>query len=455
MQEMDIAVVGSGFSAAATVINLIESLKAGQSIAVIGRSSILGRGVAYSTPHTVHRLNVSACRMSLYADHPDHLCDWLETQDASYGREDYIPRSLYGRYVQETLASQFKRTDNSAQAEVMEADAIDCETLDDDRQVFHLSSGERIGARASVLCLGGTPAGLPIADSKIAREARQHICLNVWADPWMERAQPDDTVFMLGSGLTMIDQVMSLRERGHKGRIHVVSRHGLIPLPHLMPRSHPIGPVIIPGSAPLSQMMKTLRDAAADAPDWRGVVDGIRPVTQALWQNLSIRERGRFLRHANAWWNIHRHRLAPDTAVAFDEMRRSGQVTVSAGWLQEVYEHGGRARIAYKDRHTSTLRQVSANWLVNCTGMEKCSISKVPLLKKMSARGMLAADNLGLGVSVNSDSQIIRQDGSAARSSYALGPMTTGQFMEIFAVPDIRVQANKVAGRIAADLGAH
>ncbi|MBB1250988.1 FAD/NAD(P)-binding protein [Rhizobium sp. G21] len=263
---------------------------------------------------------------------------------------------------------------------------------------------------------------------------------------------PDDDIVMLGSGLTMIDQVLSLEARRHRGRIQVISRHGLTPLPHRVPRSHPVAPTFEPGTTPLSGMMKALREAASKTEDWRAVVDGLRPVTQALWQQLSTAERARFLRHANAWWSIHRHRLAPDMWESFSRMRQSGQVTVTAGWLKEIYHAGGKVRSAYLDRHSRTLRQISSDWLVNCTGMERCSISKTPLLKKMSSRGMISSDVMGLGLAVDRDSRLIDAAGVVSRSAFALGPMTVGQFFEIFAVPDIRVQAAAVAERIAQDL---
>jgi uncharacterized NAD(P)/FAD-binding protein YdhS len=454
MMQFDIAVVGSGFSAAATLVNLVDRLESPRSIAVVGRAEGLGLGVAYSTSEPVHRLNVPAGRMSLFPDRPDDLCAWLDGQGRPQAKEEFIPRQDFGSYIRDRLDERLARTDNSARVTLADAEAIDCEVLDDNRQVLHLSNGERLTAKASVFCIGGTPAGLPLEAERIAPEARRHICLNVWADRWMDRAGQDDTVLMIGSGLTMVDQVMSLRERGHRGRIHVLSRHGLLPMPHQVPRTDATDPAVTPGIGPLSEMMRRMRAAAREAADWRSVVDGIRPVTQALWQHLSLEERSRFLRHANAWWNIHRHRMAPEIRARFDAMRGSGQVTVSAGWLREVYESGGQARVAYLDRLSGTLRQLSADWVVNCTGMEKCSISKVPLLKKMSARGMITGDALGLGLAVNCHSQILRQDGTTAQSAYALGPMTMGRFFEIFAVPDIRVQARNVADRIAEKVSA-
>jgi uncharacterized NAD(P)/FAD-binding protein YdhS len=454
MNHVDVAVIGGGFSAAATIVNLMELLEPEQTIAVVARTASLGLGTAYGLADEMHRLNVPAGRMSMFPDRPDHLCGWLTRNGHPYGAEDFVPRRLFGAYVQDTLEAELHRSDNRARLHFQNAEAIDCEVLDDDQQIFHLSNGERLTARASVFCIGGTPAGLPLPDDRIAPEARRHLCLNVWADKWIERARPEDDIFMLGSGLTMVDQVMSLRRRGHRGRIHVISRHGLVPQAHEVPRSDALPPAVTPGSGPLSEMLRRLRAAARSTADWRSAIDGVRPVTQAVWQHLSLEERRRFLRHANAWWNVHRHRLAPDIRASFDEMQASGQVTVSAGWLHEIYANEAGARVAYRDRHTGTLRQMSADWVVNCTGMEKCSISKVPLLKKMSARGMITGDALGLGLAVNADSQIQREDGSLAASAYALGPMTIGQFFEIFAVPDIRVQTKRVAGHIAGKIPA-
>ena len=77
MNHVDVAVIGGGFSAAATIVNLIELLDPEQKIGVVGRSAGLGLGTAYGTPDDVHRLNVPAGRMSIFPDRPDHLCEWL------------------------------------------------------------------------------------------------------------------------------------------------------------------------------------------------------------------------------------------------------------------------------------------------------------------------------------------------------------------------------------------
>ena len=449
MARSEVAVLGAGFSATATIINLLEHLPPEKSVAVAGAGGGFGLGTAYSTHDDGHRLNVSAARMSLYADRPDHLIDWLGREGHPYGPEDFVPRRLYGTYIQDSLSKSLQQQDNRARVTFLGAEAIDCERLDCETQIFSLGNGENIEARHTVFCLGGTPAGLPIAQEAIDVAARRYISVNAWGDNWLERIGSQDTIFLLGSGLTTVDQVLSLKRQGHEGQIHILSRHGLLPQPHHVPRSHPIEPILTPGAHALSEMLHILRQKAKDAPDWRAVVDGLRPVTQTLWQKLSPEERRRFFRHANAWWSVHRHRMAPEIAAAFHDMQASGQVHVHAGWLQAIRDYQGQARIAYLDRHTGTLKQISAAHFVNCTGIEKCSISKVPLLKKMSAKAMIASDPMGLGLAISPQSEIISPDGTTINNAYAMGPMAVGQFFEIFAVPDIRVQARKVAEKIA------
>lgn len=445
----DVAVLGAGFSATAVVVNLLEHLPPARTIALIGARAKYGLGVAYSTRDENHRLNVPAGRMSLYADRPDHLVEWLTRGGTGYSREDFVPRQLFGRYVQETLATSLQQKDNSARVHFADAEAINCERLDDECQIFSLSTGEQVQSRHSVFCLGGTPSGLPITETAIDPAARPHVTINAWADNWLPQIDQDATVFLLGSGLTTVDQIVSLGKQGHRGRIYVLSRHGLLPQVHVVPRSEPAEPAFQPGSAALSEMLRLLRRQAETVPDWRMVVDALRPLTQGIWQQLDAAERARFFRHANAWWSVHRHRMAPDIADVVHRMQREGQLTIYAGWLQDIRKNGDAVVATYRERHTHGLRHIHFDRIVNCTGMEKCSISKVPLLKKMAANGMLAADAQGLGLAVSPHSELLTPDGRARRNVYAMGPMTVGQFFEIFAVPDIRVQARKIAEKIA------
>ncbi|MBL0372494.1 FAD/NAD(P)-binding protein [Rhizobium sp. KVB221] len=448
MTKADIAVLGAGFSATAVVVNLLEYLHPERTIAVVGCQNGFGRGVAYATDDDAHRLNVPAGRMSLFADRPNDLIDWLARRGDAYGSDDFIPRRLFGAYVSDTLGQGIQRTDNRARVRFIDAQALRCHALEAERQIFELTNADVIEVGKSVLCLGGTAAGLPVVQGGVDAAVRDLVVENPWTCGWMDGLDIDAPVFIVGAGLTAVDQLVSLRKRGHAGPIHMLSRHALMPHAHVVPRSAAIESPISPGGK-LSEMLNALRVAAARSEDWRSVVDGLRPVTQSLWQSMSIDERRRFLRHASGWWNIHRHRMAPDIAGVLDSMRASGQLVVHKGWLERVVREGQNAAVIYKDRHSRTSRRIAAQRVVNCTGMEKCSVARVPLLQDMLDKAFIRQDPLGLGLAVDEQSRIQSGAGMLDTGAYAMGPMTVGQFWEIFAVPDIRVQARDVAQRVA------
>ena len=72
----------------------------------------------------------------------------------------------------------------------------------------------------------------------------------------------------------------------------------------------------IPFGAELSELAVWLRSLCltikSEGGDWRSVIDALRPHTQRLWRSMSLVQRRRFLRHARPYWDLHRHRMAPE-----------------------------------------------------------------------------------------------------------------------------------------------
>jgi uncharacterized NAD(P)/FAD-binding protein YdhS len=178
-------------------------------------------------------------------------------------------------------------------------------------------------------------------------------------------------------------------------------------------------------------------------------MEGLRHQTQPLWQSLSQEQRSRFLRHALAWWNIHRHRIAPQVHEVFDALVQDGTVTVHAGFVSKITRQGDENSLVYRKRGTSDEVSLVFDWMVNCTGMERAGIGHSPLLQHMREQDMLEIDPLGLGVRVDDKSRVLSCDGSPRPGLFAVGALTAGQFWEITAVPDIRNQTRQVAEHIA------
>ncbi|UXS34257.1 FAD-binding protein [Agrobacterium tumefaciens] len=441
----DVAIVGSGFSAICTVAHLLSSLPADASVAIVGDESDFGRGTAYRTELPYHRLNVPAGRMSVFPDRPDDFLDWLTENGIGQDPLLFASRGDYGLYLRDRLASLLRSRDQRARVDFIRAKASACLPDGEGGFSFTLENGEALRAQNVVLCLGVGAAGLPVQTVAKEEERLPRIIGHCWQPGWLSRVRAGDRICILGSGLTMIDQVLTLRGKGHRGPIHVLSRRGLVPHPHVSPPLAATIPHLPERSTEISRLLQSLRKQVREGAPWRTVMDGLRPRTQALWQSLTAEQRSRFLRHALPWWNIHRHRIAPEVHKAFEKLLAEGVLEIHAGYLRSLEEQDEGITVSYRRRHTQIIKEFQVDWVVNCTGMERAGIGHSRLLETMQGDGVLLLDPLGLGVEVDAESRLIRADGQNWPGLFAAGALTAGRFWEITAVPDIRVQAQKIA----------
>jgi uncharacterized NAD(P)/FAD-binding protein YdhS len=184
---------------------------------------------------------------------------------------------------------------------------------------------------------------------------------------------------------------------------------------------------------------------------WRAAIDRLRPHTQTIWQRFSPAERRRFMRHLRPFWDVHRHRMAPELATRIDTLVKSGALTIHAGRLESaVPQATGAVRVAWQPRGTSARVALSFDRIVNCTGPGPLDAGGAgPLLAGLIEGGAIVQDDLGLGIEVDAQCRAIRQDGTIDRTLYALGALTRGRFWEISAVPDIRLQTWTAARKLS------
>ncbi len=180
------------------------------------------------------------------------------------------------------------------------------------------ASGDRIRADAGILALGNLP---PIDPPGVVGEALPESLYT--ADPWSadlaEGLGDGDELLIAGTGLTMVDVALTLDAAGYRGRITAISRHGLLPRAHV---DSAVPPPRLPErpAARGSDLLHDLRVRSREV-GWRDAVDELRPYAQGMWLDASTRQQSRFLRHLRSWWDVHRHRLAPQVAARISEMR--------------------------------------------------------------------------------------------------------------------------------------
>jgi uncharacterized NAD(P)/FAD-binding protein YdhS len=184
---------------------------------------------------------------------------------------------------------------------------------------------------------------------------------------------------------------------------------------------------------------------------WRSAVHELRSATQSIWAAAPLDQRRRFLRHLRAWWDVHRHRIAPAVAERIAAMEHVGRLSVFAGRLLSARADGEAAEVTLRRRGSAEAEVLRVARIVNCTGPELDIVrAGESLFAALLEAGRIRPDPCRLGIDVDGESRAIGAGGAASETLYAIGPVTRGAFWESIAVPDIAVQAQQVARRISA-----
>jgi len=236
-----------------------------------------------------------------------------------------------------------------------------------------LRGGQIVPADRVVLALGhGAPAG-PLAITSAVRTHPYYVG-NPWTPGALDRVPGDVPVLLIGTGLTALDVAMSLSNRGRRAPLHAVSRRGLLPQSHLEIQPKATGSFAHHGTD-AGGLLRAVRRYAASEPDWRCAVDTLRPQLDQLWWQLSVDARRRFLQHVAAYWEVHRHRMAPTVASRVTALRDSGALYTHAAAIHAIRrsERGFVVTLRFKEHGERTNgRYRDESWpigaIVNCTG---------------------------------------------------------------------------------------
>lgn len=224
-EQRTIAIVGAGFSGTLVAANLLRSQHwTATRIVLIERSNAVARGKAYAARDYPYLLNVPACRMSADPHSPLDFLNFAQQRIPGATAEDFLPRALYGQYLEATLLDAEVSAPPHVLFERQRGDVCALEKIPDGSSYrLQLSDGRTLTAADVVLALGNpAPADLP------GTEALPRYVSDPWAQPL--KFAPGETVLLIGTGLTMVDVATAAAASSkEQAVIHAISRHGLIP----------------------------------------------------------------------------------------------------------------------------------------------------------------------------------------------------------------------------------
>jgi uncharacterized NAD(P)/FAD-binding protein YdhS len=453
--SVDVAIVGAGFSGTMAAVHLLKQTERPITVALVERTAEFAKGLAYRTRDVSHRLNVAAAKMGAFPEDVEGFYRWLQSRPERLRAVGvrtlhpgaFVPRILFGEYLTDLLAEAEKR---SPRLRKIASEAVDLVPLLNGAFRIEFSTARPLIADQVVLALGNFPPGDPRLKNRSFHQSDRYL-----VDPWSAEtraklSEPGD-ILILGSGLTGLDLLSSVSHSKPSGTIHVLSRRGLFPRPHLPVEPYPafIHPDHLPSSIRiLCRIIRwEIERANENGKDWRAVIDSIRPFSQSIWKALSRDDQRRFLRHLKAFWEPHRHRVAPEVLVIKESLETRGRLCCYRGRVVTIEEKTNGLEISFYQRQESRTLRVS--YVVNCTGPE-CNYHQLkdPLIVQLFARGLIVPDPLFLGLDVANGGTILNLIGERVRNLYTLGSPQKGVLFETTAVPEIRVQARDLASRI-------
>ena len=236
-----------------------------------------------------------------------------------------------------------------------------------------------------------------------------------------------------------------------------ISRNGLLPQPH---KSADASPPFWNESSPkttrglLGLVRKQIRQARQQGIEWQSTFDSLRPLVAQIWQSLPEEEKRRFLRHVRPYWEVHRHRAAPEVAKSAADQISSGRLRVRPGRITDYAEDKNGVTVTYRDRKSGKATSLKIDRVINCTGPQSdYRHLENPLMSALLAEGWARPDPLFLGLDVSLDGALVGRDGTIPQSLYVIGPARKGSLWESTAVPELREQIQQLVRHLVNQAG--
>lgn len=432
-RSRSIVIVGGGFAGAALAYHLMAKREP-PLVTLVERGERVGRGIAYGTEQPALRLNVPASRMSLDPARPN---DFVEFAGAQAQPDAFLPRAVYGRYVESRLATAHLK--HPTRLRIVRAAAV---AIERDASV-RLDDGSMLQADRVVLATGLA------ARASHCRWPHDPRVIDAWDERAVAALPRRGRVLVLGSGLSALDVIGLLESAGHQGELVVLSRHGLLPRPHAERGGRFAIPAAL-GPAPkellplCAWVRATVRSAEAAGHPWQHAIDALRPRLSQLWCGLSARDRLRFVRRVRPFWEVLRHRAPADALARLEAHCSRGTVSVIAGELLhcraepealavELQLRASGARPAARQRVVQRFTHV-----VRCTGPAlELDLPRLPLMAALLRDGRASHDCARLGVATGPHGQLIEACGHPSERLFALGQLCRASRWETTSVPEI------------------
>lgn len=456
-----IAIIGGGFCGSLTLIQLVRQSNIPLEILFVNKDNPFAKGIAYSSFNPKHVLNVPASKMSAFPDDPENFINWIKSKPkySEYVNEElndrFLPRIIYGEYLEELFNDTIKNIPENISVTIIEDEVIDVLSSVSECKII-LKNGKTYEADKIVLAMGNfLPDDPGIKNTEFYRSEKYF--RNPWQKEAVEGLKDSDNVLIIGTGLTMVDNVLSLLGKGFNGKIFALSTNGYFPLSHkkrkpytdILEELHP--PYTMSGLYKIFR--KHIKYVLSHGITGEAVVDAVRPKTQEIWLSLSLNDKIRFMSHIRHLWGVARHRLPKEIHDQMTGLISNGKLEIIAGRIQDIESVNEKIKVSYKDRKSQNVKDLFVERVINCTG-PKTDLNRIndKLVVNLLKRGLISCDEMRLGINALPNGNVIQKDHTISSNLFTVGSLLKGILWESTAVPELRVQAKTLANELISQL---
>lgn len=447
-----VCIIGGGFSGTITALQLLRK-NAHIKINLINSGYPVFKGVAFSTKKTEHLLNVPAGRMSAFPEEPDHFVNWLITQpefsDHAFEnlKKEFIPRSFYGDYLKEISSVCI----NHPQISIIHNKALNIEKIGKKYRIT-IDNHPSLECEYVVLAMGNySPAPPKGIDEAVLKSS--HYFESPWSDSYLDDLKPTENILLIGSGLSMIDCVLSLISMNFIGKIYSISPRGYFPQGNLSAAvTYPDFYSEVKDKS-LLEVFRIIKSHITEGRKtdmaWQAIIDSFRPYAKETWLKLSAKDKRQFISHLRHIWGVARHRLPRGIDLKMKELIDSGQLEVFGGRLQFVTIVENGFEVSVKKRSDQQLETFFVSRIVNCTGPQ-INFNEIndEFVSNLLQNNIISANDLKMGIRCFPDGRVLNKEGEHVKNIYAVGSLLREVLWETTAVPELRVNAENVASQI-------
>ena len=434
-----LCIIGSGYSAAALLLHLEARNTPMDGVVVIGPQA-LGAGQAFGCVNDDFRLNVRAELMQVWPDDPGHFASWAATnittdRDANTDVGAFYRRRDFASYI----ASEIRERPALASLPHFKASAMNISPAAGGWNI-ELDDGSATSASRIVLATGNPPPVWPfrkqIADSP-------SLVRVPWRGDWPDTIDSDARIVVIGSGLTALDALHTLRRRHHRGKITLIAPDGL--LPPVQTGWQNADALEWPQGVRASGFLKFMRDTVGDIPwedaEWQRRFESLRYHISAAWQRLAAGDQERLIRRFGWLWSLARFRAGPQAFNSAQMLLDAGQLDIVTDLVTGITTDGDgihKVRLA-KDA------DLSADAVINCSGAGRDPLVTRILDDETAARHQSVRHRPAM----TSKLALLQADGTPHSNLFGIGPMTSHVAGDVLGSASIARQARGLAARLA------